>query len=94
MLQGQLTGLVDQYVDHRPLRGGQQHLGSTNSSCSTRPLSPPTSFIRAPGSATLNTRVLAVLVSHSRTTSPALAASCRSGSPLVNKTLPNRPMAA
>ena len=47
----------------------------TNSSCSTRPLSPPISFIRAPGRSTLNTRVLAVLVSHSRTTSPAFTVS-------------------
>src|SRR4051794_41722160 len=35
---------------------------STISSRSQRPLSPPTSFMRAPGSLTLNTRVLAVLV--------------------------------
>ena len=48
-----------------------------SSSCSTRPPSPPTSFIRAPGSRTLNTRVLAVLVSHSRTTSPTAAVKCK-----------------
>ena len=52
---------------------------STNSSCSTRPQSPPTSFIRAPGRVTLKTRVLAVLVSHSRTTWPARKETRRSG---------------
>ena len=55
-------GSVEQDVDDDPLRTGPGRPSSTNCSCSTRPLSPPTSFIRAPGSATLNTRVLAVLV--------------------------------
>ena len=67
---------------------------STSSACSIRPLSPPTSFIRAPGKLRLNTRVLAVLVSHNRTTSPACASNWRSGSPLVRNTLPKRPIAA
>src|SRR5829696_5874334 len=64
-----------------------------NSSCSTRPLSPPTNFIRAPGSLTLKTRVLAVLVSDNRTTSSALQVRRGSGSPLTRKTLPKRPIA-
>jgi hypothetical protein len=54
---------------------GARITSERNSWCSTRPLSPPTSFIRAPGSWTLNTRVLAVLVSHSRTTSPVFTVS-------------------
>ena len=59
-----------------------------------RPLPPPTSFIRAPGTLRLNTRVLAVLVSHNRTTSPARTSSTGSGPPLTKQTLPKRPMAA
>ena len=51
------------------------------------------SFIRAPGICTLKTRVLAVLVSHSRTTSPARAVSEQSGSPPISSTSPNRPIA-
>jgi hypothetical protein len=48
----------------------------------------------ASGRVRLNTRVLAVLVSHKRTTSPALADSRGLGSPATRNTLPKRPMAA
>ena len=66
---------------------------STNCSRSHRPLSPPTSFIRAPGSATLNTRVFAVFTRYNRTTSPACALNVRSGSPPTSSRSPNRPIA-
>ena len=64
-----------------------------NSSRSTRPLSPPTSFIRAPLSAKLKMRVLAVSTRCSRTTSPTSASARYSVSPLISITLPKRPMA-
>jgi len=41
---------------------GARTTSSTNCSCSTWPLSPPTCFMRAPGSATLKVRVFAVFV--------------------------------
>ena len=64
-----------------------------NSSRSTRPLSPPTSFIRAPLMPKLKIRVLAVSTKCMRTTSPTLASARYSVSPLISITLPNRPIA-
>ena len=68
--------------DDRAL-GGQERISSTNSSRSTRPLSPPTSFIRAPLMPKLKIRVLAVSTRCRRTTSPTLASARKSVSPFV-----------
>jgi hypothetical protein len=52
------------------------------------------SFIRTPGSRTLKTRLFAVFVNHSRSTSPARAVSARSVWPPMSSRLPYRPIAA
>jgi hypothetical protein len=76
-------------VDATVLRGGDPRCAPDPSGA----LSPPASFIRAPGSTTLKTRALAGLVRHGRTTSPTCAVSASSGSPATRSTLPKRPFA-
>ena len=72
---------------------GASSTSSMNVSRSYRPLSPPTSFMRAPRMAKLKIRVFAVLTRYRRTTSPAAAWPANSVSPLISITLPNRPIA-
>ena len=59
MLEPHLPRRVEHHIDDRPLRRREQHLVNEGLR-SYRPLSPPTSFIRAPGTATLKIRVFAV----------------------------------
>jgi uncharacterized protein (DUF433 family) len=71
VLQGQLTRPLEEHVDHHPLRGSHQH--PVDELLALHPAAVPTDQLHPrPGHGQLNTRVLAVLVSHSRTTSPTL----------------------
>ena len=59
MLEGELAGLVEEDVDDDALGGARS---ASSMSLLAAWLSAPTSFMRAPGKATLKTRVFAVFV--------------------------------
>ena len=61
MLEREIAGFVEENIDDHPLRGREDHALDQLLVLDVAQ-SPPTSFIRPPGSLTLKTRVLAVFV--------------------------------